>query len=482
MHYLRVLSGIILFVFMLTNTSFSAFYTVRSGDSLIRISKRLGIKPEKIKSLNPKVNWLRIRPGDKLIVPVIYEKNTNKYIVQRGDSLIKISKTLNISPKLIKQCNPGVNWLKIRPKDKIVIPFHGNCNRTKTAINSSSTPQKNISLNSVVKRIDIKEIKKLNPDINWDKIKPDNSIKLAQHKEKTVEKNKKITKHKTEIKNRKLKPGEVGNGYYIVSKGDTLNFIAHRFGLTLKQLMKLNPQKNRYIRPGELIVLPGELTKKIMLSEKENLYIPPKYLVYSTPYKIKKGDSLWGIANRFKTKIYVLRMLNNLSNSYTLKAGRIIFVPNKNMLNENKLELEYSLLRERRNALISYAERFLGRPYRFGGNSLIHGIDCSAFVQKVYGKFNIKVPRTAQEQYSNIGVSVPLNRIQVGDLLFFHTLSYAKVTHVGIYIGKNHFIHAAGSKSGIKISKLNKYYKKRFVGAKRIFSSNKYVYSWNRSG
>lgn len=529
MRWLKVIFGfaIISLILAFEGNSYANIYTVKSGDSLIGISKKLGVKPYQIKRLNPHTKWLKIRPGEKIKIPSIkmtrqkpLKEATDKniYIVKPGDSLIKISKKLKVKPALIKKCNPRINWLRIRPDDKIKIP---PTNSTAVKKEEKQHPKnvyvvrRNDSLIKIARKLDVsvEEIKKLNPDINWSKIKPKNEIKLPQTIQKTAsnkqvevtaKKNVAVIEKKTEnpsiakqnnsisckklkaalIKeNRSLKPGMIGDGYYIVKRGDTLSSIANRFGLTLKRLMELNPNKSRFIRPGDLIVIPGELTQKIMLSKKENLYIPPRYLVYSKPYKIKRGDTLYKIAKKFNTKVYVVKMLNNLGDN-TLIAGRYIFVPNKNMVNKSKLELEYSLLRERRKALIHYAERFIGRPYRFGGDSLLHGIDCSAFVQKIYERFiKMRIPRTAEEQYRTVGVFVPLSRIQVGDLLFFHTLSYARVTHVGIYIGNNRFIHAAGRRSGIKISRLTRYYLKRLVAVKRVFRiDNKYAYLRHRPG
>ncbi len=450
MLWFKALFSAIVICFILDSNSYGEFYRVRSGDSLIKISKKLNIKPALIKKYNPNVKWLRIRPGEKIIIPsftIDQKANMPKkdiYVVQRNDSLIKISKKLNISMEEIKKLNPDIDWSKIQPNNTIKIPSTINKDQIKTALN--------------------------NHNHNKNKIKKNVPPSIAFKKELI-------------IKKCPMKPGDIGNGYYIVKSGDTLSSIARRFGLTLKHLMELNPNKSKFIKPGDLIVLPGQLTKKIMISKNENLYIPPKYLVYSTPYKIKRGDSLYKIAKKFKTKVYVIKMLNNLGGNI-LRVGSYIFVPNKNMIHKNRIELEYSLLRERRKAIVHYAERFLGRPYRFGGDSLIHGIDCSAFVQKIYEKFiKAKLPRTAEEQYRTVGVFVSLKRIQVGDLLFFHTMNYARVTHVGIYIGNNRFIHAAGRRSGIKISRLTRYYLRRLVGVKRILSiSNRYAYLRHRPG
>ncbi len=531
MRWLRVIFGfsIISLIFVFESNSYANIYTVKSGDSLIGISKKLGFKPYQIKRLNPHTKWLKIRPGEKIKIPSTKKAHQkplkeisykNIYTVKPGDSLIKIAKKLKIKPALIKKYNPKIHWLKIRPGNKIKIPPMNNAvvkvkREEKQHSKDIYVVRKNDSLIKIAKKLNvsIEEIKKLNPDIDWSKIRPNNEIKLPQTSQKTVlnkqieaavkqnvattqekakkksilQQNNPLSCKKLEAalikKNRSLKPGTIGDGYYIVKRGDTLSSIAGRFGLTLKRLMELNPNKSRFIKPGDLIVIPGELTQKIMLSKKENLYIPPRFLVYSTPYKIRRGDTLYKVAKRFNTKVYVIKMLNNLGGN-TLIAGRYIFVPNKNMVNKSRLELEYSLLRERRKALIHYAERFLGRPYRFGGDSLLHGIDCSAFVQKIYERFIRKrLPRTAEEQYKTVGVFVPLSRIQVGDLLFFHTLNYARVTHVGIYIGNNRFIHAAGRRSGIKISRLTRYYLKRLVAVKRVFRiNNKYAYLRHRPG
>jgi len=109
---------------------------------------------------------------------------------------------------------------------------------------------------------------------------------------------------------------------------------------------------------------------------------------------------------------------------------------------------------------------FLNTPYRFGGSSE-NGIDCSGFVQKVFKEFNLKLPRTAREQYT-LGTKVPKGDLQLGDLIFFRT--YAKYpSHVGIYIGDNKMIHASSRNRGVVVSSIDsKYFRKRYLGAKRL--------------
>lgn len=106
-----------------------------------------------------------------------------------------------------------------------------------------------------------------------------------------------------------------------------------------------------------------------------------------------------------------------------------------------------------------------GTPYRFGGNDK-SGIDCSALVQRIYHEsFNISLPRTTENQAEK-GYLVYRDQLQVGDLVFFKT--GWRTRHVGIYIGRDEFIHASTSK-GVIISSLNNvYWKPRYWQAKRI--------------
>lgn len=117
--------------------------------------------------------------------------------------------------------------------------------------------------------------------------------------------------------------------------------------------------------------------------------------------------------------------------------------------------------------LVNYAYNFLGTPYVWGGTST-SGFDCSGFTQYVYAQMGYSIKRTAQQQYNSNGYEV--TNLQPGDLVFFsNTYSASGVTHVGIYIGDNQFIHAANSGSGVKITSLgDDYYAARYVGAKRV--------------
>ncbi len=114
------------------------------------------------------------------------------------------------------------------------------------------------------------------------------------------------------------------------------------------------------------------------------------------------------------------------------------------------------------------AERFVGIPYRWGGNTVVDGMDCSGFTRAVYNLCGVNIPRTSYEQYK-VGQSVKKDELVDGDLVFFGSAEN-QITHVGIYVGDNKFVHAPKRGDDIKISTINENgFAKRFIGAKRYF-------------
>ncbi len=131
----------------------------------------------------------------------------------------------------------------------------------------------------------------------------------------------------------------------------------------------------------------------------------------------------------------------------------------------------YHLSNTDRKKLLEDAKYFKGGKYVWGGTTP-QGFDCSGYVQYLYKKHKVNLPRTAYAQ-SKRGKSVDINNLQKGDLLFFLTDKKRgiPVTHVGIYLGGGQFIHAASKKKGIIISPVhNGYYSNKFVSAKRVIN------------
>ena len=118
--------------------------------------------------------------------------------------------------------------------------------------------------------------------------------------------------------------------------------------------------------------------------------------------------------------------------------------------------------------LYQFIDRWYGTNYRMGGCNR-SGIDCSGFAQKLYGEvYGIDLLRTAMEQYSNCKRIKHVKDAEEGDLVFFHVHSRHRISHVGIYLANDYFVHASTS-GGVMISNLNEdYWHKYFAGAGRL--------------
>lgn len=206
-------------------------------------------------------------------------------------------------------------------------------------------------------------------------------------------------------------------------------------------------------------------------------------------YLVKKGDNLFKIASRYKITQKELMKLNNLKKDLIIPKqklmvgirDKVIEIP---PVDEQEIKAEVSnfkdnLLKEEASdedvpviigeKIAQTSLKYLGFPYKYGGESL-WGMDCSAFVRRVVGFFGIELPRTSREQFK-FGERTSFDKLIPGDLVFFcrGNTRNRKISHVGIYIGENKFIHASGPDKKVVISDLNTpFYKQRYKGACRV--------------
>ena len=118
--------------------------------------------------------------------------------------------------------------------------------------------------------------------------------------------------------------------------------------------------------------------------------------------------------------------------------------------------------------LISSAMGLLGVAYRYGGTSASTGFDCSGFMQHIFKRsMGVNLPRTSAAQ-AQMGVGVSRSELQPGDMVFFRTVR-GRISHVGLFIGNNRFIHAPRTGKRIEITSLsNKYWNRKYAFGRRV--------------
>lgn len=186
---------------------------------------------------------------------------------------------------------------------------------------------------------------------------------------------------------------------------------------------------------------------------------PAEIKLSSTPNRpasatSKSATTTYVAASTLKTK----EMAMDLPESIAAKTPPILFKYAQLM------EVDIQHLPD--TLLLHQIDPWMGVRYRNGGNTN-EGIDCSAFTAAILSAYlGIQLPRTCREQYK-FATRLPASQLQAGDLVFFRTRGRS-VSHVGIYLGNDKFVHASSS-NGVMISdRKETYFSHRYVGAGRI--------------
>ena len=127
--------------------------------------------------------------------------------------------------------------------------------------------------------------------------------------------------------------------------------------------------------------------------------------------------------------------------------------------------VSYSGTSAKRASVLEYAAQFLGTPYVYGG-STPSGFDCSGFTSYVFKNTVGSIPRVAQAQF-DATTRVSMDELLPGDLVFFGS-SASSISHVGIYVGNNQFIHSPHTGDVVKYDSLTGSYASRFQGGGRV--------------
>lgn len=301
-----------------------------------------------------------------------------KYRVKKGDTLYKIASIHGTSVKQVRQAN-GLNGSAIKPGDLIVVPAK-------------------------------------------DSVKTNN--------------NKNVSK-KTEIANKSDK-GVDNLITHKVRKGDTLYRISKKYGVSVKDVKRLNNLSGSFVKVGQKLKVPG--------GRKADDEVP--VIIEEPPDQVEVA----AVTNEDKSEI------SSQQEEGTEPLTEVSADDRTGTVTDESTWF---------SRIVDTATDYLGVPYRFGGTTLA-GIDCSAYVQMVYRYFSIELPRTAREQFK-AGIKVSSKKeLEIGDLIFFRT--YAKFpSHVGIYIGGGKMIHASSRDKKVTVSSINEpYYVKRYIGAVRL--------------
>src|SRR3990172_8240549 len=426
-------SALLLMLILLPTAVFAAKrYVVKKGDNLGNFAKRFRVSIQSIKKTNG-LNTDRLNVGKTLIIPDAINNQTNviaskdseknenelevnktnlqsfslRYIVKKEDTLSGIANRFGISVEKISYVN-GLTENGLKTGMILTIPD----SRNKDLGNMIFSPTAQVGVEPKLVSSDghreyiVKDGDSLTSiaegcGVSVSDLKNANGLSSEEVRIGT-----KLIIPNSQIPMRvvRVSPNENEINKYVVKKGDTLSKIASRYRVSVKDLKNVNGMKSDKVKFGMSLIIPNSTLSR---------NVEPKTPVISdnNKYIVQKGDNISSISRRYGVSQAELKRANNIKGD-TIKSGQLLRVPSK-INGKNELVVEDIKVEDNdthinslpeietakaiqsndsstyengltRDVIISIAKRFLGAPYKFGGDSLIRGLDCSAFVNKVF--------------------------------------------------------------------------------------------------
>ncbi|MCM3693161.1 LysM peptidoglycan-binding domain-containing protein [Neobacillus niacini] len=249
---------------------------------------------------------------------------------------------------------------------------------------------------------------------------------------------------------------------YTIVNGDTLGKIGLQFKMSVAELKQLNGLNSDRIYVGQKLKVTGKAVE--VTPTPAPPVAPPVQSEKTSEYTIKSGDTLGGISLKFNMTVQKLKEINGL-NSDKIFVGQKLKVSGEAAVVTPPV-VEPVTVGEFATDFINVAKSVMGTPYVWGGSTL-NGFDCSGFIYYVANKAGYKIGRYSAEGYYSRTYYV--DQPKPGDLVFFENTYKKGISHLGIYLGNNEFLHA-DEKRGVSIANLsNPYYTAHFDGFKRFY-------------
>jgi Cell wall-associated hydrolases (invasion-associated proteins) len=272
---------------------------------------------------------------------------------------------------------------------------------------------------------------------------------------------------------------------YTVQVGDTLGSIAQRFGIPVSALASANNLSvNASLVPGQVLMVPvleQRVERKSTALAKASPQASQTQTVSLRRFPVLPAPRIFGYVGTVTAAVASIRSAPKDTApiwSRVVRGTQVIITAERPgwygvlMINGSTGWIRQSALKKEpraifwddimrafgghpgrdNSAIVAEAMKYLGVPYKYGGTSPVKGLDCSAFVQRVFAARGVRLPRTAAEQ-AKVGISVHPSDLRPGDRLYF-AVKGNRIDHCGIYIGNGLFIHASGRHDAVVISSL----------------------------
>jgi LysM repeat protein len=388
------------------------------------------------------------------------------HTVEKGDSLWKIAIKYQTTVSDLKSIN-NLNTDFLQVNQKLKVSGAAAATVEKTASNNISTAATSTSV-YVVKKGDylgkiaqqystsVAEIKSLN-GLNSDMIFVGQKLKVTGKIEVPTPPKESVTPAPA--------PSSTTSMYTVVS-GDTLGGIGLEHKMTVQELKKLNHLKSDMIYVGQKLKVSGKTnvtpTPTTAKPTPAKPVTKPVVTEQTTEYIVKSGDTLGKISLQANMTVQKLKTLNGLKSDRIYLGQKLKVSGKKN----EEVQAPAAPTGDFNADFINVVKSVMGTPYAWGGSSL-NGFDCSGIIYYAANQAGKEIGRTSAEGYYNRTFYV--DQPQPGDLVFFENTYKKGISHVGIYLGGDQFIHA-DEKKGISVADLsNPYYKEHFESFKRFY-------------